>query len=238
LAERDRTPRPAPAPARIARFGRTERFVHWSLAITFFVMAGTGAALYAPALARILPRPEAKAIHLQAAVALGVAVLAAILLGNRRALHRDAREIDRFDDLRFLSASRIARGAPTPPQGRFNAGQKLNTALTLGLMVVLAATGVLLWYGEQDTRFRFAGSVLVHDIATMGIVVLVCGHLYMAVLNPRTRAALDGMTRGDVDRAWAREHHAKWVAEEELRSRPEEEARQAFTSGQSVSRRH
>ena len=41
---------------------------------------------------------------------------------------------------------------------------------------------------------------------------LFLGHLYLAVIHPKTRHALNGMTRGWVDRDWAQQHHAKWVA--------------------------
>jgi cytochrome b subunit of formate dehydrogenase len=46
---------------------------------------------------------------------------------------------------------------------------------------------------------------------------LVFGHLYMAVLNPRTAGGLSGMTRGSVDREWARRHHPRWDPEDEAR---------------------
>jgi cytochrome b subunit of formate dehydrogenase len=41
-------------------------------------------------------------------------------------------------------------------------------------------------------------------------------------LNPATRHSLHGMLFGRVRRAWAREHHPKWVAalEEEKSGRP------------------
>ena len=105
-------------------------------------------------------------------------------------------------------------GRPAPPQGRFNAGQKLNASLVGGLMLAMYATGGLLWYGERDTSYRFAGTVIVHDWATLILMVLVAGHLYLAVLHPATRHALRGMTVGDVEEQWARRHHAKWLEAE------------------------
>jgi formate dehydrogenase subunit gamma len=225
---------PPAAPPRIARFGRTERAAHWALAIAFGALTATGACLYFPTFALMLPRPQAKAIHLDAAIALGVALVALVAVGDRRALRRTARDLDGFtrDEVRFVTGapSRTWHGEAAPPQGRFNGGQKLNAAVTLGLMVVLAVSGVLLWYGERDTRFRFAGSVHVHDVATMLVIVLVCGHVYLALLHPSTRAALDGMTRGDVDRAWARRHHARWVADVEAAEAREAQERAATTS--------
>ena len=58
------------------------------------------------------------------------------------------------DDLRWLAGRRPA------PQGRFNAGQKLNTAITAALTLLFLCSGVLLWLGERDTRFRFASTVI------------------------------------------------------------------------------
>jgi formate dehydrogenase subunit gamma len=200
---------------RIARFTRTERIAHWLLALAFGSLTASGFALYQDTIAR----PDAKRWHLWSAIALGIGLVLVIALGNRRALGRTVRDLDRFDadDARWLGGGlrRYVRGEPAPPQGRFNAGQKLNAAITLGLMVVMTVTGLLLWEGERDTRYRFAGTIDIHDWGTWILLVLVFGHIYLAVLNPATRHALRGMTAGDVDREWAAEHHAKWVAEME-----------------------
>jgi formate dehydrogenase subunit gamma len=204
---------------RIERFGRTERAAHWLLASTFMVMLFTGMCLYLPVLARILDRPTAKAWHLWSAVILGVGLVGLVAAGDRRRLARFTAEADRFDadDIAWLKGGprRLLDHDDAPPQGRLNAGQKLNTALSLGLMVVLAITGTLLWLGERDTAYRFAGTVLAHDFASLAIAFLVMGHLYLAVLHPATRHALRGMVHGDVDRAWAERHHAKWAADED-----------------------
>ena len=178
-------------------------------------MLFTGLCLSVSAFEGILDRPTAKAWHLWSAIALAAGLVLVALLGDRRSLARSAREIDRFD----ADDGRWLRGAPRPrlerragpPQGRFNAGQKLNAALIGGLMLAMYATGFLLWYGERDTTYRFAGTVIVHDWGTLILMFLVAGHLYLAVLHPATRHALRGMTLGDVDEDWAREHHAKWV---------------------------
>jgi cytochrome b subunit of formate dehydrogenase len=42
-------------------------------------------------------------------------------------------------------------------------------------------------------------------------VVLVAGHLYLALINRGTRHSLRGMVLGSVREDWAREHHAKWT---------------------------
>ena len=208
---------------RIARFTRTERAAHWLLAGAFFVMLGSGLVLYMPALSSYVARPTAKAWHLWSAAVLGIGLIALVIFGNRRSLARTARDLDRLDhdDAAWIAGapSRFVTGDRPPPQGRFNAGQKLNAAITLGLMIVMAVTGLLLWYGEQDTRFRFGGTVFVHDWGAWLLIVLVAGHVYLAVLHPATRHALRGMTLGDVDREWAAEHHEKWVVDQEKKKK-------------------
>ena len=42
-------------------------------------------------------------------------------------------------------------------------------------------------------------------------LVLVVGHLYLAIIHPKTRHALRGMTLGSVSEKWALEHHLKWA---------------------------
>jgi len=181
--------------------------VHWIHATAFFVLLGSGLVLYVPRLSELVSRrPLVKDVHVWTAVAWGAALLLVVLLGDRRGLLRTAREIDLFDDddLRWLRRRHA-------PQGRFNAGQKLNAIVTAAFAVVFAVTGFLLWYGERDTRFRFAGTIFVHDALMYASLALLLGHLYLAVIHPSTRHALRGITFGSVDETWARTHHAKWV---------------------------
>ncbi|HEY7731938.1 MAG TPA: cytochrome b/b6 domain-containing protein [Gaiellaceae bacterium] len=193
-------------PRYVLRFSRTERALHWVHAVAFLALLGSGLVLYLPSLAEAVGRrPLVKDIHLYTALAWALALLAVVVFGNRNRLRRTFRELDTFDgdDRRWL------RGRPAP-QGRFNAGQKLNAALTAAFAVLFAVSGVLLWLGERDTRFRFDSTIVLHDVATYASVVLLCGHLYLAVIHPTTRHALHGITTGTVREDWARAHHPKW----------------------------
>jgi cytochrome b subunit of formate dehydrogenase len=53
-------------------------------------------------------------------------------------------------------------------------------------------------------------------------LVLLVGHLYLALIYPSTKHALRGMTTGSVRRDWAREHHSKWVEEESRKTARDE----------------
>jgi formate dehydrogenase subunit gamma len=190
----------------VTRFSRTERLLHWVHASAFFVLLGSGLVLYVPRLSIwVGRRPEVKAVHVWTAVSWVGALALVIALGDRRGLRRTLRELDLFDDDDLGWLRRRRR-----PQGRFNAGQKLNAAVTAAFALLFAVSGALLWLGERDTRFRLAGTVRLHDALTYGSIVLVAGHLYLALIYPATRHALRGITRGEVREEWAREHHAKW----------------------------
>jgi formate dehydrogenase subunit gamma len=194
---------------RLPRFTRTERAVHWVHAAAFVVLLATGLCLYLPSLAEAVGRrPLLKTIHLYTAIAWLVALALVVAAGDRRSLRATLHEIDTFDrdDRDWLRR----RGTP---QGRLNAGQKLNAIITAAFAILFGVTGVLLWYGERDTRFRFAQTILIHDWLMYASFFLFLGHLYLSVIHPKTRHALSGMTRGWVDADWARVHHAKWAKE-------------------------
>lgn len=204
---------PAPAaggPRLVRRFTHTERALHWVHAAAFFVLLGSGLVLYLPSLsAAVGRRPLVKDVHWWIAVSWAGAMALIALAGNRRAVLRTARDIDAFDrnDVSFL------RGSFRAPQGRFNAGQKVNAILTAAFALLFAVSGVLLWLGERNTAFRLEGTVFLHDALMYLSLALLVGHLYLAVIYLRTRHALRGMTQGTVREDWAREHHPKWVAE-------------------------
>ena len=192
----------------VRRFSRTERTLHWVNALGFFLLLVTGLILYLPSLEVLVGRrPLIKDVHFWGGVGWISALALVALLGDRRGLLRTAREFDRFDpeDVRWLR-----RRLPAP-QGRFNAGQKVNASLTAAFTLLFLVSGLLLWFGERDTRFRFASTVILHDGLMFAALALLVGHLYLALIHPATRHALRGMTLGSVSEEWAREHHPRWI---------------------------
>ena len=189
----------------VRRFSRMERLLHWVNALGFFFLLATGLILYLPRLSVLVSRRQLiQSIHFWGGVGWLAALAAVLVLGARRLL-TTAREIETFDhdDLRWLSGRKA-------PQGRFNAGQKLNAVLhgvVRGSLRRLRAPALV---REQDTRFRFASTVILHDGLMYVSLVLVVGHLYLTLINPATRHSLRGMTLGDVRVEWAMKHHSKW----------------------------
>ena len=199
----------------VVRFGATERLLHWTFAIPFLVLLGTGAMLALPDLEVLLThRDLISFVHVWSGVAMVVLPLAVALIGNRKAVWRDLREIDYWDrlDIRWLRLSFLPwflRSEPLPPAGRFNAGQKLNSILIGALVVGLVLTGSLMWRAELFPIWMGEVASLLHDVLTLLTLPLVAGHVYLAVANPGTRGALSGMVSGRVDAGWAREHHGR-----------------------------
>jgi formate dehydrogenase subunit gamma len=198
----------APAnPRRLQRYGRSERALHWVHATAFSILLVSGLCLYLPSLAETVGRrPMLKSIHLYTALAWLVALVLIVVLGDRRALRATLREVEYLD--RDDRAWLLGRHTP---QGRLNAGQKLNTIASAAFAILFAISGFFLWYGERDTRFRIPNALLLHDWLMYVSLILFLGHLYLALILPSTRHSLSGITRGWVREDWARRRHAKWV---------------------------
>ena len=182
----------------IPRFSRTERTLHWVNALCFLFLLATGLVLYLPSLSVLVGRrPLIKDMHFWGGISWVVLLGLVAVLGDRRGLLRDARELERFD------------------HDRLNVGQKINAILTVAFTILFFASGMLLWFGERDTRFRFASTVVLHDGLLFAALALFVGHLYLAVLHPATRHSLRGMTLGSVREDWASVHYPQWVSDTE-----------------------
>jgi formate dehydrogenase subunit gamma len=178
----------------VRRFSRTERTLHWVNATGFLLLLATGLILFLPRLSVLVGRrPVIKDIHFWGGVGWISALLLVAVLGDRRGLLRTAREIETFQPSRFY------------------VGQKVNAVLNAAFTVLFLGSGLLLFFGERDTRFRFASTVVLHDGLMYAALGLLVGHLYLAVIHPATRHSLRGMTRGTVSEDWARRHYPRWA---------------------------
>jgi formate dehydrogenase subunit gamma len=175
------------APAAPVRFDVVERVVHWSQATLFFVLFATAAALYVDGIAAAVGRRQlVESIHVWAGLALPLPLISGVVLRRRGArLRLDIRRLNRWlpDDFRWLRSRGRAAGLQL---GKFNAGQKLNAAFTLGAIGVMLATGaVMRWFQLFPLPWR-TGATAVHDWLAIAIVVVVTGHVWFAVRDRRT----------------------------------------------------
>ena len=197
----------------VPRFNRSFRALHWAFSLPFMILLVSGIALALPSFEVLLSHRELlRSIHLYSAIGLVVLPLFTVVFGDRRSLARDAREIDYWDrlDWMWLGRSLTFWRGRLPAQGRFNAGQKLNTVLVIAATTGFVVTGVLMWRAELFPLWLGDVATQVHDALTLLVIPLVLGHIFMAALNPRTNGALGSIFHGRVDREWARAHHGRW----------------------------
>lgn len=204
-------PEGRPAGDQLVRFDRVERAAHWLTAAFFITLILTGAALYVPAIIGWVGRRALiERIHVDVGLALVLPLIISLAGTWGRGLRADLQRINRWGrgDREWLR--RTLRRQPTEglAVGKFNAGQKLNAALVGGVMIVMLMTGsVMHWPYYWPLSWR-TGATFVHDVVAIGFLVLVLGHIGMALTHP---PALRSIFTGRVNRAWARRHAPAWL---------------------------
>src|SRR3954447_17997247 len=164
----------------IVRFDRTERVVHWSNATLFITLMLTGAVLYVGQLSVLVGRRELiERIHVLAGLALPAPVLVGLVLRSGRALRDDVRTLSRWipDDRRWWHR----RTRDRAQLGKFNPGQKLNATFVAAAIVVMLASGSIMYWFRFFTNDVRTGATFVHDWFAFGVWLAVVGHIGFAL---------------------------------------------------------
>ncbi len=95
-----------------------------------------------------------------------------------------------------------------PEQGKYNGGQKLLFWALVACMLLLLASGIVLW----RTYFSFPVGLtrvaaVIHAVAAAVMIGLITVHVYAAIW---VKGTIRAMWYGTVTRAWARQHHRAW----------------------------
>ncbi len=193
---------------RIDRFSVAERAVHWAVALAFLYAALTGLALWSPRLYWLAAvfggGVTVRGWHPWGGVVF-LAVFAAMFRHWRRDMRLDA------DDRRWLRlAHRYAmhQEGGLPEAGRFNAGQKALFWTQGASALLLAATGIVLWWPELMPRGARLAAILIHPAAAVASIALLIVHIYMG--TAAVPEAFRGMVQGWVRPGWGLSHHPKW----------------------------
>ena len=189
------------------------RFLHWTVAIFFFLSLLSGLAVYSPWTFRWLAPlfgggPMTRFLHPWFGVGFVVAWFFQFLNWRDAMRWTDAdskwlREIGRY----------IKNDDKVEPEyvGFYNGGQKLQFWEIVWGGALLLITGLLMWWPEITGRIAVAISYVLHDIAALIMLGGIFIHLYLSTFGqPGTFQA---MTRGVVTRAWAWTHHPAWYRE-------------------------
>jgi formate dehydrogenase subunit gamma len=155
-------------------------------------------------------------VHEWSGIALPVPILAGLV---SRAFRADAGRLGRFfpHDWRWLRTAARSRRRERSLAGKFNAGQKLYAAFTVGAILVMIGTGLIMWFPRLSPLVWRTGATFVHDWLALAIGVIIAGHVYFAAQD---REARRGLRTGYVPRWWAKEEHPLWRAEPQEKDRP------------------
>ena len=199
----------------IQRFNAFERLVHWTVAVSFVVLAISGLNItFGKSLLLPLLGPEtfsawsewAKYSHnyLSFAFAIGVICMALMWIG---------RNFPTAADFEWLKKGGGFVGHEHPPAWKFNAGQKMLFWFIVIATIAVAVSGYFLMFPFYFTDI--AGMQLaqiVHGLVGVLFATLIIAHIYIGTLG--MEGAFEAMGTGDVDLNWAKQHHPLWVEQE------------------------
>jgi len=212
---------------RIWRFAAWERAVHWTVTISFIILAATGLTLYFGKyyVAMLLSYPlyswVAKlfvSLHNFTAPIFAVSLVLMFLAFLRRNAWRP-------HDWLWLRRGGGFISKHDPGSGFFNAGEKLWfwIGVTLLGLVMIVSGAVLLFPVYNQTRAVLSTADVVHVIGALAFIGAAFGHIYSGTIG--VRGAYRSMRRGWVDETWAKEHHRFWY--DDLRAGRAQEASDA-----------
>ena len=195
----------------IVRHRLSTRFIHWSVALTFFLSLFTGMAIWSPVFAwmgTLFGGLEVcRWLHPWSGV--GFAVFAVLMfiawIGDMRLEKGDAAWLGpkAFRYMRFQGDD--------PDVGKYNGGQKLFFFAISLAMLALLLTGFVLWFPNYFSRGLAEAAMFLHDITFILAAIAIVGHIYLGTAaEPGT---FRSMVRGTVDKGWARLHHPRWFRE-------------------------
>lgn len=206
--------------------------LHWFNAAVWLVELVTGAALISSPHFRVAPYWYiaivqgffgSRAHMLWFHIAVGITWIAVFLVygtfGFRTYLAREVREreiaLDR-DDFHWLEV-RLLRmlgrsDEPLPPQGVYNAGQKLFALLVYLMIPLIMASGLVMAFHLISTTL-VAWAVVLHFVAVGLVVSGLMIHVYMGAVFPEEKPAFFSMITGTVNELYAYRHHFKWWKE-------------------------
>ncbi len=99
-----------------------------------------------------------------------------------------------------------------PPQGEYNAGQKLFAMVAIGGIIILIITGFIMSFhiGSAET---VKWAIVFHFIAAGGVVAGLFVHIFMAAVLWEEHPSLASMITGKVNELYAYHNHFKWWKE-------------------------
>jgi formate dehydrogenase subunit gamma len=213
----------APTGRLIERFNAVERTSHWTMAISFVVLALSGIVMFWGKYI-ILPwlgytgfswlTIVSKNLHnfIGPLFIFSIVVSFLIFVKDNFITSADVTWISKFGGM---------FGGHEVPSGRFNGLEKMwfwGGLVLLG--AVMSVTGLILDFPNWNQgREAMQQANVIHLIGAALFIAGALGHIYMGTIG--MEGAYRAMREGYVDEEWAKEHHALWYEEVKQGKRPE-----------------
>jgi formate dehydrogenase subunit gamma len=200
-------------PVTVDRYTVAARINHWITAVTLILLALSGLSLFHPSLFFLTGLfgggQATRAIHPWLGVLLFFSFAGLFIRFWKANLWRseDNTWLRRIRDVLAGHEENL------PELGKYNAGQKFVFWGMSLLIIVLIATGVIIWdmyFFEYTTIEQKRVAVLVHAMAAVAMICVWIIHVYAAIW---VRGTIGAMTKGRVTGGWAWRHHRKWLRE-------------------------
>ena len=200
-------------PVTVDRYTVGARINHWITATTLILLALSGLSLFHPRLFFLTTLfgggQATRAIHPWLGVVLFFSFAGLFIRFWKANLWRseDNTWLRRIRDVLAGHEENL------PELGKYNAGQKFVFWGMSLLIIVLIASGVVIWdvyFFDYTTIEQKRVAVLVHAMAAVAIICVWIIHVYAAIW---VRGTISAMTKGRVTGGWAWRHHRKWLRE-------------------------
>jgi formate dehydrogenase subunit gamma len=197
----------------IRRYTPNERTNHWITAITFVLLALSGLAMFHPAMSWLYAifggGQWTRILH----PFVGCVMFLSFLILALRFWHHNYLDKADIQWMKQIGDVLNNREDKLPAIGKYNAGQKLLFFTMVICLLLLLASGIVIWRRYFSFYFpieiiRFAA--LVHAAAAFVLIVGIVVHIYAALW---IKGSIGAMTRGTVTYGWARKHHPNWFKE-------------------------
>ncbi len=207
---------------RVPRFNLMERLGHWGHAIPFTALLITGLLLVFGRLNSLFSgdtlRFFSQTHHIMGYVFTFLALIV-LVIGTPRTFFAWIKTCFSWnkDDVKFVMAfpkEFFGFKVDLPKQGKFNAGEKINSLITMAVFFLMVTTG---WIMLNPAYFSKQALFITYSLHALGAMLggaVFLGHVYLSLIHPGSRESIKGMTIGTVSEKFAKEHHALWYEEE------------------------
>jgi formate dehydrogenase subunit gamma len=197
----------------IIRYTPNERTNHWITAISFVLLALSGLAMFHPAMSWLYALlgggQWTRILH----PFIGCVMFLSFLILALRFWHHNYLDKNDIQWMKQIDDVLANREDKLPEIGKYNAGQKLLFFTMVACLVLLLASGIVIWRRYFSVYFSIdiiRLAAVVHAAAAFVLIVGIIVHIYAALW---IKGSVGAMTRGTVTLGWARKHHPRWFRE-------------------------